>query len=625
MHTDTVRPEKSKTVRGAPAGALRTRRTVATDLVTQYARDVVARRIVAGKAVRFACERHLRDVKLARARGGHPRGLRWEPARAEHAFGFFRALRLADGEHAGAAFELQPWQKFIVGSLFGWLIAAGGESGQAPERAVGTPEPARPEAPRTAAARRRGVDTRASTTWVRRFRTAYIEIGKGNGKTPLAAGLGLYMMIGAGEHGAECYSAAVGRDQAGICFRDALRFRNGSPALVNSTVEHAANLAFPALGSFFRPISSEGRGLDGKRVYYAAVDELHEHASSVVLDKMRAGTKLWDEALIFMITNSGYDRHSVCWQQHEFSLKVLEGLVENDEHFAYVCALDEGDDWMRDEKCWPKANPNLGVSISHRYLRGLVAEAREMPSKQNLVARLNFCVWTEQATRWLPLDRWDGCAGEVDLEQLRGRECFGGLDLASVSDICALAWVFPPAAAGEPWKVLTRFWVPEENVARRARRDRVPYDRWIADGLIEATPGNVCDYDIIRARILEDCERFRVREIAIDRWNATQISTQLQEEGLTVALFGQGFASMAAPCRELERLVMGGELAHGGNAVLRWMAANCAAAQDPAGNLKPDKAKSTEKIDGIVALLMGLGRAIVLQEDAGTPGVVVIG
>lgn len=567
---------------GASASSTVTRRRGKrpADPATQYAKDVVTGCILAGKPVRLACERHLRDLKT-----GKERGLRWEPERAEHVFGFFRALRLADGEHAGQPFELGPWQKFIVGSLFGWVNDAGH----------------------------------------RRFRTGYVEIGKGNGKTPLAGGLGLYMMIGAGEPGAECYSAAVGRDQAGICFRDALRFRNGSAALVNSTVEHASNLAFPALGSFFRPISSEGRGLDGKRVYYAAVDELHEHASSVVLDKMRAGTKLWDEALIFMITNSGYDRHSVCWQQHEFSLKILEGIIENDEHFAYICALDEGDDWMRDERCWVKVNPNLGVSISQRYLRGLVAEAREMPSKQNIVARLNFCVWTEQATRWLPLDRWDACAGAFDAEQLRGRECWGGLDLASVSDICALAWIFPPVEAAEPWKVLLRFWVPEDGVARRARKDRVPYDRWIAEGLIEATPGNVCDYDVIRGRILEDCERYRVREIAIDRWNATQISTQLQEEGLTVALFGQGFASMAAPCRELERLVMGAQLAHGGNAVLRWMAANCAAAQDPAGNLKPDKARSTEKIDGIVALLMALGRAIVLSEEESVPGIEIIG
>lgn len=579
MQTDSVQGVVSP-ARAAAKKPTARRRTYPKDPATKYAREVVKGKIVAGKWVRFACERHLRDLEE-----GPKRGLVWRPEKAEHVFGFFRALRLADGEHAGAPFELGGWQKFIVGCLFGWY----------------------------------GVDG------YRRFRTSYTEIGKGNGKTPLAAGLGLYMMIGEGAHGAECYSAAVGRDQAGIMFRDAVRFRQASPALVNATVEHAANISFPALGSFFRPISSEGRGLDGKRVFFAGVDELHEHASSVVLDKMRAGTKGWPDALIFMITNSGYDRHSVCYQQHEYSLKVLEGVIQNDAHFAYVCALDDDDllpdpktgleRWMVDERCWLKVNPNLGVSIQPRYLRELVAEAREMPSKRNIVARLNFCVWTEQATRWLPMEKWDACAEPVVPADLIGRECFGGLDLATVNDLAALAWVFPPVAAGERWKVLVRFWIPDENIAQRVKKARVPYDVWVRQGLVEATPGNVIDYDVIRARILQDCEQFRVREIAIDRWNATQISTQLQEEGLTVSLFGQGFASMSAPSKELERLVTGEELAHGGNAVLRWNASNCAAAQDPAGNIKPDKAKSSEKIDGIVATIMALGRAIALHED----------
>lgn len=574
----------------APARAPAKRVRYPKDPTTTYAREVVKGRIVAGKWVRFACERHLRDLVE-----GPKRGLAWKPELAEHVFGFFRALRLADGEHAGRPFELGPWQKFIVGSLFGWLGAEG----------------------------------------YRRFRTAYTEIGKGNGKTPLAAGLGLYMALGECRQGAECYSAAVGRDQAGIMFRDASRFRNASPAMVNASVEHAANISFPALNSFFRPISSEGRGLDGKRVFFAGVDELHEHPSSVVLDKMRAGTKGWPDALIFMITNSGYDRHSVCYQQHEYSLKVLEGVIENDAHFAYVCGLDEEDRkvdprtnlerWMSDERCWVKANPNLGVSIQPRYLRELVAEAREMPSKWNIVARLNFCVWTEQATRWLPMEKWDACSAPAEVEALRGRECFGGLDLASKEDIAALVWLFPPVEAGERWKVLARFWIPGDRIAERVKRARVPYDVWSQQGLIEPTDGNITDYEFIRHRILEDCERFRVREIAVDRWNATQLVTQLMEEGLTVSLFGQGYASMSAPAKELERLVAGELLAHGGNPVLRWMASNCAVSMDPAGNIKPDRSKATEKIDGIVALVMALGRAIALhEEDEPQPGVVLL-
>ena len=562
-----------------PAGQAEQGGPTLPDPVTDYARAVVDGRIVAGAPVRLACARHLRDLVE-----GPKRGLRWDLERVHHVLGFFAALRLSDGEHAGQPFVLQPWQQFIVGSLFGWITADG---------------------------------------W-RRFRTAYVEIGKGNGKTPMAAALGLYMMIADGEAGAECYSAAVGRDQAAITFRDAVRFRQASGALSAATVEHAANIAFPRLSSYFRPISSEGRGLDGKRVHYAGIDELHEHPSPVVVDKMRAGTKGRRQALIFEITNSGYDRRTVCWDHHVYSLKVLDGVIDNDQWFAYVCALDEGDDWLHDEACWAKANPNLGVSIRHDYLRELVTEAREMPSKQNIVARLNFCVWTEQATRWLPMDRWDGCDAPLDLEALRGRECFGGLDLSTTTDLTALVWVFPPVSSAEPWIVLPRFWIPADNIERRVRKDRVPYDLWVKQGHIEATEGTVVDYDLVRERILQDCERFRVREIAIDRWNATQLATQLQAEGLTVALFGQGFASMSAPAKQLEKLVMGGELAHGGNPVLRWMAANCAVAQDPAGNIKPDKARSTERIDGIVALVMGLGRATVNQDDV-QPYIAVIG
>lgn len=564
----------------APAGQSAQGGLALPDPVTQYARDVVDGRVVAGKPVRQACERHLRDLE-----DGPSRGLTWDLRKVQHVLGFFAALKLADGEHAGQPFELQPWQAFIIGSLFGWQNVDG----------------------------------------YRRFRTAYVEIGKGNGKTPMAAALGLYMTIADGEHGAECYSAAVGRDQAAITFRDAVRFRQASPALTVSTVEHTANIAFPRLHSYFRPISSEGRGLDGKRVHYAGIDELHEHPSSIVVDKMRAGTKGRRQALIFEITNSGYDRNSVCWHHHDYSLKVLDGTFENDNWFAYVCALDEGDNWMQDESCWVKANPNLGVSIRLDYLRELVAEAREMPSKQNIVARLNFCVWTEQATRWLPIDRWDACDERFHADDLVGRECFGGLDLSTVNDLTALAWVFPPAEPGERWKVLMRYWVPRENIARRVRRDRVPYDLWVQRGLIEATDGNVVDYDVIRERVMQDCERYRVREIAIDRWNATQIATQLQNEGLTVAMFGQGFASMSAPAKELEKLVEGRELAHNGCPVLRWMAGNCAVAQDPAGNIKPDKSKSTERIDGIAALIMALGRAIVVHEQEAEPFIAVIG
>lgn len=550
------------------------------DPVREYAARVVAGHEVVGRPVRLACERHLRDLDTAAERG-----LVWDLGRAMHAIAFFGALRLADGEHSGEPFRLLAWQQFVVGSLFGWVRDDG----------------------------------------YRRFRTAYLEIGKGSGKTPLAAGVGLYGMLADGEDGAEIYSAAVSRDQAGICFRDATRFREASAALRAATVQHANNIAFPARGSFFRPVSSEGRGLDGKRVHMAVIDELHEHPSSMVVDKMRAGTKGRRNALIFEITNSGHDQNSVCWQHHQYSLQVLEGTVQNDAWFAYVCALDEGDDWLNDESCWPKTNPSLGTTIDVRYLRELVDEARAIPSKYNIVARLNFCVWTRQSERWLDMERWAACGVHVvDEDELRGRECYAGLDLSSVSDLTAFGLVFPPVLPGEPVKLLLRAWVPEEQIRKRVVKDLVPYDQWSREGWLLSTPGNVIDYEAIRAQILRDAEKFDLREIAIDRWNASQLTTQLQDDGLVVVAFGQGFASMSAPSKDLEARIQAGELAHGNNPVLTWCASNVARAEDPAGNIKPDKAGSGEKIDGIVAVIMGLARmnANVRGEDV---GIVVIG
>lgn len=539
------------------------------DQVTQYAGDVVSGRIVAGPFVRLACQRHLADLVH-----GPGRGIEWQPELAERVFLFFECLQLGDGEHAGRAFELEPAQKFIVGSLYGWVNALDG---------------------------------------TRRFRTAYVEIGKGNGKTPLAAGLGLYALVGDGEYGAEVYSAAVSRDQAGIAYRDCARFVESSPALSRRLKVGKSNIAFPATSGYLRPVSSEGRGLDGKRVSMAIVDELHEHSSDVVVDKMRAGTKGRRGALILEITNSGYNRNSVCWEHHDYSIKVLRDVFKDDSWFAYVCALDEGDDWLNDPSCWIKANPLLGVSIPVQYLQEQVREAQGMPGKRNIVARLNFCVWTEQTTIWMPLDAWDQCASFIDETSLRGRPCFVGMDLATVSDLAALGYVFPPATPGEPWQFVVRLFCPADKIRQRARRDGVPYDRWAEEGYITATPGDVIDYAAIRQQLQRDAEIFLVKEIAYDRWNASHIVTELQGDGFDLVGFGQGFASMAAPMRELLKLVLGRECTHGGNPVLRWMASNISAKQDPAGNEKPDKASSGDKIDGIVALLMGLGRAMVSE------------
>lgn len=552
------------------------------DQTTGYAKAVLAGTIVAGRLVKLACKRHIDDLAH-----GHERGLKFDVKLANRAITFFSYLRLSEGEFAGKPFNLQLWQAFIVGSLFGWLGSDG----------------------------------------FRRFRQAYIEIGKGNGKSPLAAGIGLYMLSADKEPGAQVYATAVTRDQARVSFNDAKAMVEASPALSSRCTVHDANITYIKDGSYFRPLSAEARALDGKRVHCALVDELHEHPSALVVDKMVAGTKGRRQALVIRTTNSGYDRKTVCFQEHTYSRQILEGSLTNDAWFAYVCQLDvceahlaEGkanpidgcpdcDDWT-DESVWLKSNPNLGVSVSWKYLREQVNLAIGSPAKQGIVQRLNFCVWTQSVTKWLPADHWLRGSNVIDRAALKGKKCYGGLDLARVHDLSAFELLFPPERAGEKYKLLSFFWCPADDIPERARRDRVPYDAWVKDGYITATDGNTTDFGIIERDIVELAKEFAVQEIAFDRAFADSLVQNLQDDhGLTMVEFGQGFMSMAAPTAEFERLVRAEQLDHDVNPVLDWMASNVVVRTDPAGSIKPDKEASPELIDGIVAAIMALGRA----------------
>ncbi len=313
--------------------------------------------------------------------------------------------------------------------------------------------------------------------------------------------------------------------------------------------------------------------------------------------------RLAPQSVVLAITTAGYDRHSICWEVHDYAVKVRDGVIEDDAFLPVIYAAEEGDDWQAPET-WAKANPNLGVSVKREYLAREAGRAREVPAYENTFKRLHLNLWTEQATRWLAMERWDACAGEADADALRGQRCFAGLDLSSTTDLSALALFFP--AGGE---VLLFYWMPEEKLRERSRRDRVPYGLWASQGLLEATPGNVVDYAWIRSRLNALAEEHEIAEVAYDPWGATKLVTELGDDGFTMVPFRQGFASMSPACKELETLVLGGQLRHGGNPLLRWNAANVAVRQDAAGNLKPDKAKSTDRIDGIVALLMAVDRA----------------
>ena len=577
------------------------RKRAPVDPVTAFARNVVAGKVVAGRLQRLACQRHLQDLE-----DGPARGLRWDPAAAQHIIDFFSHLHLAEGEHEGQPFLLQPWQQFAVGCVFGWK----GEDG------------------------------------FRRFRTAYVEVAKGAGKTPMAAGVGLYGLVADGEAGSEVYSAATTHDQASILFRDAKNMVSASPALSKRLDVGQANIAYLATRSFFRPVSSEHKGLDGKRVHMALIDEVHEHPTSLVVDKMRAGTKGRRQALVWEITNAGHDRASVCWQHHQYSVDVLEGRVANDSWFAFVCGLDpcaahlaEGkqqpvdgcpdcDDW-RNEACWPKANPNLGVSVTLKYLREQVAEAQGMPAKEGIVRRLNFCWWTEGLISWLPADLWARGAGKIDFEQLRGRRCCGGLDVASKTDVAALVLCFPDYPDPGHHTLRCWFWIPRAGAQVRAHRDNVPWLVWEREGWVTLTEGEVIDLDRIELDIKEANRDHWIEDTAFDRWEASSITTHLQHDGLKVVEFAQTLANFTEPTKSFEALLKSGKLHHGDNPVLGWMAANVQLLSNAGGQVRPAKPEpwSPRKVDGIVAAVMAHARVLVREAESPyeSGGVFVVG
>jgi len=532
----------------------------------RYVDQVLSGEQVACRWVKLACERHRRDMAT-----GSERGLYFDEQAARRAIGFFTLLRQSKGEWAGLPLVLEPWQQFIVASLFGWKRADG----------------------------------------MRRFRTSYLEVARKNGKTTMAAGIGLYLMLADGEPGAEIYSVATKRDQARISHSEATRMTKASPMISREVKVVRDNIHIVDTASKFEPLGADADTMDGLNVHGALVDEVHAHKTRDVWDVMETATGSRRQPLMFAITTAGYDRHSLCYQQHEYTEKALEGVIEDDSWFGLIYSIDEDDEWD-DEEVWVKANPNLGVCKKWDDMKRLAARASEMPSQLNAFQRLHLDIWTQAETKWVNMDHWRECGQAVGAEGLRGRTCYGGLDLSSNIDVSAFLLVFPPQGEGDDYQVICRFWIPQEAMRERSRRDRVPYDVWVRQGYITATPGNVIDYAWILHEIDELAQAYDVREIAFDRWGATKIQTELMERGGDdwLVQFGQGYASMSPPTKELERLIMEHKLAHGSNPVLTWMANNLVVRQDPAGNLKPDKEKSTERIDGMVALVMGLDRAL---------------
>ena len=504
---------------------------------------------------------------------------RYDKGRADHAVDFIQNLEHTTGRWAGRRFKLMPWQERLVRDLFG-IVKPNGK---------------------------------------RQFNMAYIEVPKKNGKSELAAAIALYLTIADFEPSAEVYSCAADKDQASIVFRTATSMveRNSALSQVVKIVPSTKRLIYGGLNSFYRVLSSESKTKHGFNTHGVIFDELHAQPNRDLYDVMLHGSgDAREQPLFFIITTAGTDRNSICWEVHQKAQDIIEGRKIDPTFYPVIYGVADDDDWT-DEKVWAKANPSLGITIDIEKIRVACESAKHNLAEENLFRRLRLNQWVKQTVRWMPMDKWDACDIAFDSKQLEGRECYAGLDLSSTTDVTAFVLVFPPQTEDEKYLVLPYFWIPEESLTARVRRDHVPYDIWRQQGFLAATEGNVIHYAAIEKHIEDSTAIYNIKEVAFDRWGATHLVQNLQGMGLTVIPFGQGFKDMSAPTKELHKLVLGGEIAHAGNPVLRWMADNVNIELDPAGNQKPNKAKSTERIDGIVALIMAIDRCMRKLEHEG--------
>lgn len=496
------------------------------------------------------------------------------PSRADLAVQFFHALRQTKGKWAGQPLDLLPWQEEIIRALFGTL---------------------RPDGKR-------------------QYRTAYIEVPRKAGKSTLSAAIALYLLF-EGEPGAEVYSAAADREQARIVFEQAKAMVESSPELSRYAETYRNAIAVPALNASYKVLSADAPTKHGLNAHGIVFDELHAQPNRELWDVLTTSTGAREQPLVVAITTAGYDRESICYELHDYAQKVASGVIDDPSFYPVIFAADDGDEWD-DPATWHKANPSLGTTVQEEFYLSEARRAKEMPAYQNTFRRLYLNQWTQQATRWIDLNLWDENGGTISEVALRGRTCYGGLDLAAVSDLTAWVMAFPRDDDPEMVDLLCRFWCPEKRLSDSSNRYRDQYRQWAREGYLTVTPGDATDYAYVREQVLADATQFRIVDLNVDRlFQAHQLATELENEGMTVFGMGQGFLSMATPVAEFHRRLLNRKINHGNNPVLRWMADGVVVKQDPAGNLKPDKASSQSKIDGIVAAIMALDRQMRHMSD----------
>lgn len=475
------------------------------------------------------------------------------------------------GPLAGKPFTLQPWQQTIVEDLFGWKRPDGS----------------------------------------RRYRKSYIEIPRKNGKSTFAAGIALYLLLCDKEQGAEIYSAASTRDQASLVYQVAAGMLRHSAMLSKHVTirDSVKRIMHPKSGSFYRVISADAEGAHGFNAHGIIFDEVHTQPTRDLWDVLDTSTGARSQPMTVAITTAGHDRSSICWELHQYSQAILDGHVDDPSFYPVIFGADVDDDWTS-EDVWLKANPCLNVSLSIDYLREQCKRAQEQPSFENTFRRLHLNQWTEQASRIIPMHGWDDCQADVNVSDYHGRQCFAGLDLSSTRDVTAFVLVFPEEDGGVtvfPW-----FWIPEDNIDARAGQDQRIVRNFASQGHVETTDGNEVDVAYLCDRIVSICQDFDVQHIGFDPWNATGVTQGLKERGVpdhVLMKMPQSFGTYNEPFKRLLTFIGSGKFRHDGNTVLRWMANNVAHKEDSSGNIRPDKGKSSEKIDGICAMLMGMALA----------------
>ncbi len=536
---------------------------------------MLAGEIVVGEHVRRACERHRDDLKH-----GKSRGLHFDKVDALFAIECFRYCRHWEGDHAGEAFELSPWQAFIVWSLFGWKRANG----------------------------------------KRRFRRAYIEVARGNGKSTFLAAMAIILLALDGEQGAQVWSAATTKDQAAIVFNSTVKMVEASPELKEFIKFYKATkrLVVPETNSIFGPLSADENTGDGLNVYAAIIDELHAHRTRGMWDVLDTATGKRSQALMLAITTAGTNQDGICYEIRGLCIDILKRIVEDDAFFAFVAAIDDTDDWQ-DESCWIKANPNQGISVDLDDLREKAARARRSAGSRNNFLIKHCCRWAQAVESWIPIEKWDGCllkaADRYTEDDLKGRRCFGGLDVSQKIDLEAFVLAFPPDADCTKWRFIYRFFMPEATIQQREDEGDLRYRTWQEAGHIILAGEDDIDPDIVRAEINTLRDEFTIEQIGYDPWNAYELAKHLEQDGIVCVKVPQTTQYLNEPSREFEAMVTSHRLEHNGNPVMRSNVDNVAIKSDSNGLIKPVKPRDRrKKIDGVAALLNGLTCAIRVEQ-----------